>query len=118
MSNWSQPFEGDLKCPPSLDPQLEYFLEGEMPLLGAEGGDSYWQELTPEPFLNNSSEWVTWRANHINTLTWWLELSAVPGERDVEEFTQKVWALFELPQRRSHVQDTTDNYSAPPPSSP
>ena len=61
-------------------------------LLGVEGGDGFWWELMPEPSLDNSSEWVTWRANQVDTLTWWLEMSVVPGEREVEEFVWKVWA--------------------------
>ena len=50
-SNWSHPLDGDLGCSPFLDLQLEYFLEGEMPLLRAEDGDGFWWELMPKPYL-------------------------------------------------------------------
>ena len=114
MSDWSQPLEGDPNCSPSLDLQLEYFLGGELPLLGAEGGDDSQQESMPQPFLDNSSEWVTWRANQVNIPTWWPELSMVSGERVVEECVQKIWASFELPRRRSCAWGTTNDYSSPP----
>ena len=44
-SNWSQPVEGDLGLPPSLGPQLEDFLGGEMPPFGAEGGRWFLAEI-------------------------------------------------------------------------
>ena len=59
-------------------------------------------------------EQVMWWANLVNTLTWWPELSVVPGERHVEEFTRKVWASFELLKRRSHTQGTHNDYYTPP----
>ena len=83
--------------------------------LGAEGGDGFWQKSMPKPSLNNSSEWVTWWADEVDTLTWWPELFTVPRERDVKEFARKIWALFELPERRSCAQSTSNDYSAFPP---
>ena len=110
----AQEVEADLMCPPSLDPLQEDFLGGEAPQLGIEGGDVFWWSSMPEPSLENSSEWVAWWANLVDTWTWWPELSMVPRERDVEEFARKVWASFELPKRRSHAQGTPSDYSAPP----
>ena len=86
MSNWSQLVEGEPQVSPSLDPQLEDFLGGEI--------------------------------KQVNTPTWWPELSMVPRERDVKEFARKVQALFELPKRRSCIQSTPNDYSAPPPLMP
>ena len=85
----------------------------EPPLL-VEGGDGFWQKLTPKPSLNNSSEWVAWWADQVNTTTWWPELSMFPGDRDVKEFARKVWAPFELPKRRGCAKSTSNDYSAPP----
>ena len=68
----------------------------------------------PKPSLDNSSEWVTWRANQVATPTWWVELSTVPRKRDVEEFAWMVLASFKLPKRSSCVSDTTNGYSTLP----
>ena len=113
MSDWSQPAEGDLRCPSSLDPLLEDFLGGEMPLLGVEVGDGFQWSSMPKSSFKNSFEWVMWWANLVNTLTWWPELAMVSGERDMEEFARKVWASFKMPKRRSCVQGTPNDYSAP-----
>ena len=113
-SDWSQPVEGDLMCP-SLDPLLEDFLGGEMPPLGVKGGDGFWWRSRPEPSLKNSSEWVMQWADQVDTLTWWPELSAVPGERDVKEFSRKVWALFKLPMRMSCTLSISNDYSTASP---
>ena len=99
--------------PTFLDPELEDFLGGEMHPLSTEGGDGFQWSSMPAPSLENSSEWVTWQANLVNTPTWWPELSVVPGEMDLEEFARKVQALSELPKRRSHAQGTTNDYSTP-----
>ena len=48
-SDWSQPEAGDLGCPPSLDPQLETFLEREVPLPEAEGEQHMGPPLTMPP---------------------------------------------------------------------
>ena len=84
MSDWSQPVEGDLGCPPSLDLQLEDFLGEEMPPLRLEWGESFQWQLMPKPSLNDSSEWVTLQAKQIDTPSWWPELSMVPRESDVK----------------------------------
>ena len=99
---------------PSLDPLLEDFLGGKMPPLRAEGADGFWWRSTPKPSPNNSSEWVAWQADQVDTPTWWLELSMVPRERDVKEFARKVWASFELLKSSSHTQGTSNDYFAPP----
>ena len=112
MSDWSQPLEGDLNCPPPLTHSWRTW-QGDG-LAWSRRGDGSWQESTPKPSIDNSSEWVTWRANQVNTPTWWLELCTVPGERDAEEFAQKIWASFELHRRRSHVWHIANDYSAPP----
>ena len=82
--------------------------------LGVKGGDVFWWKSMPKPSLNNTSEWIAWLADQVNTPTWWLELATVPRERDVEEFARKVQASFKLPKRRSCAQGTPMIYSAPP----
>ena len=86
--------------------------------LRVEVGDGFQWKLMLEPSLNNSSEWVIWQADQVDTPTWWPKLSTVPRERDVQEFTRKVWASFELPKKRSHTQSTPMITPHPHPSCP
>ena len=89
--------EEDLEDLAPLDPYLEGFLAR------AEGGDDSQQTLPPKPSHNNSSEWVTWCAKQLDTLTWWQEFSKVPGQNDIQQFVRRVWASFQLPKMSSHA---------------
>ena len=81
-SDWSKLAEGDIGPPPFLKADLEYFLGGDIPMLGAEGGEDPWQDYLPKPYLEDSTKWVEWRADQIDTPEWWPELSAISGEWD------------------------------------
>ena len=35
-----------------------------------------------EPPISDVETWLEWQASQLNTLTWWLELGAIPGVKD------------------------------------
>ena len=77
-------------------------------------GDNSQLTLPPEPSFNNSSRWVKCFVEQLKTPTWWQELSMVPNQMDVQEFTRWIWASFQLPKASSHTQGVDNNYLAPP----
>ena len=91
-------------------PPLDHHLEGL--LARAEGGDNFQLTMSPEPSLNNSSEWVRLYAKQLKIMTWWWELSKVPGQTDVQEFVRQVWVSCQLPKVSSHAQGVTNDYLA------
>ena len=97
--------EEDLEGPSALVPYLEGFL--------ARAGDDSQQTLLSKPSYTNSSEWVRWCTKQLSTPKWWQELSAVPGQSNIQEFTRRFRASFQLPMVSSHTQGITTNYSAP-----
>ena len=85
-SDWIQPVEGDLGCPPpSLDPQLKDFLGGETHLLAEQKGEMVFsrnQCLNPPSItaLNRSHGELTRSTPQPGGQ----KLSMVPRERDLE----------------------------------
>ena len=77
-------------------------------------GDNSQLTLPPEPSFNNSSEWVRWCAEQLETPTWWQELSEVPSQMDVQEFVRSVQALFQLPKASNHAPGVDNDYMVPP----
>ena len=77
MKGLSQPEAGDLGGPASLDPQLESFLRGEECRLKPMRG-WFLGGITQQPPFEDSHAWVAWRAEQVNTPTWWPELKVVP----------------------------------------
>ena len=66
--------------------------------------------LLPELSFNNSSEWVRWHAEQLETPIWWQELSKVPIQTDVQEFVWQIQALFQLFKVSSHAQGVDNNF--------
>ena len=50
----------------------------------------------PEPSSLCTSDWIEWCAKYAQTLSWWEELTQVPGHADHKEFAWKVCASFEV----------------------
>ena len=67
-----------------LNPYLEGFLAK------AKEGDDPQQALPLEPFHDDTTKWVRWRVKQLDTPTWWQELSAVPSQSNIKEFTRQV----------------------------
>ena len=93
ISSQSQLVEGDLRCPLPLTHSWRTSLEERCPHLEWKGEIVFSRNQCLNSPSINSSEWVMWQVDQVDTPTWWLELSMVPRERDVTEFTRKVWAL-------------------------
>ena len=89
--------EGDLWPPPSLDPELEYFLGECMPLQGAEEERGPQQDLWPKPSLKDHCKWIEWHGQCVDMPVWWWELQAIPNVEDHQELAQKVRASFKVP---------------------
>ena len=96
-SNRSELAEGDLRPPPSLDPDLKYFFGEHMLLQGAEGRRDPQQDLQPEPLLEDHCKWIEWHGQCVDMPAWWWELQAIPDVEDHLELTKKVKASFEVP---------------------
>ena len=103
-SNWSRT-EEDLECLPPLNPYVEGFLAR------AEGGDDSQQTPWPEP-PNNSSEWVKWHAEQLNTPAWWQELSQGPWPEGCWGVCEAGLGSVQLSKVSSHAQEVTNDYSA------
>ena len=74
-SDWSQPKPEDLEYPPTLDLQLQEFLnKQDKPWVSDEHkDDSDWPRM-PIPSLEDSNNWILWPAHWVETLSWWPEL--------------------------------------------
>ena len=118
-SDWSQPKarlqEGDLGCPPTLNPQAQEFLtEGETPWAGdGPEDDPQWTSM-PEPFPQKNNEWVHWHAQHVEMPMWWQELQEVPSQSDIKEFTQRVCVSLQVPKAKCHASKVENDYSVLP----
>ena len=87
----------DLEAPPELGPKVNCFLLG----LADSSGEEDRKRSSPEAPVEDLENWVTWRAQVLDTPDWWQELIEVPGIDDHEKVAQEVWASFELPQKIS-----------------
>ena len=58
--------ESDLGPLPTLQPELEHFLQAPRPTQGARDR----QGLLPEPSINNYEVWLEWQAHQLNMPHW------------------------------------------------
>ena len=66
--------ECDLGPLPTLEPELESFLDAQIPMPGAEDRC----ESQPEPSIKNYEVWLEWWAFQVNMPDWWGELVTIP----------------------------------------
>ena len=85
--------DADLGELPELVPTVASFLWGSLETSDDKGG-----ETLPEPAVLDFTEWVQWKAGKCDTPSWWMELSAVPGEDNTRELTRQVRVSFGLPR--------------------
>ena len=71
------------------------------------------EDYLPEPPLSNVETWLVWQASKLTTLTWWLELKAIPGVKDLWKLAHKIWASFSIPEVRMRA-TPGQGYTAPP----
>ena len=63
----------------------------------SEGGA---EDYLLEPPISDVEIWLEWQASRLSTPTWWLELRAIPGVKDMQKLTCKIWASFSIPEAR------------------
>ena len=47
--------------------------------------------------------WLDWQASQLSTPCWWWELQAIPGVKDLQKLTHKIWTSFSIPKVRSRT---------------
>ena len=52
----------------------------------------------PEPSPMENVKWIKWCAQQLDMPAWWWELKEVPGQDNLWEFKQRVWASFKVPK--------------------
>ena len=58
------------------------------------------KDYSTEPSVSDMETWLEWQAKQLGTLTWWMELQAIPGIRDPWKLAQKIRASFYIPEVR------------------
>ena len=101
--------ESDLGPPPTLEPELEHFLEAPIPTQGV--GDR--QGSLPEPLINNYKVWLEWQACQVNMPDGWRELVTIPNAGDPDKLAHKICASFEVPQVRYEALKDPGEYTVP-----
>ena len=86
------------------------FQELEVEPDSKEGGESY----PPQPSLIDVETWLDWQACQLDTLCWWMELTAIPDVEDPWKLTQ-IWASFSIPEVRNRVFQWQDYTAHPAP---
>ena len=114
QSNWSWVKEGDLEClPPQKLHDQEFLGEGEMLLVKARAGDGLLPD-DPKTSPMQNAEWIKWHTQQVDMLTWWQGLKEVPGQDNLQEFAQRVWASLKLPKTWSCNTQVDNDHSALP----
>ena len=102
--------EYDLGPLPTLEPELESFLEAPTPMQGA--GDRC--DSQPEPSIENYEVWLEWWAYQGNTPDLWGELVTIPNVGNPERLAHKICASFEILWVRSKALRDSNSYTMPP----
>ena len=58
------------------------------------------EDYSLEPPVSDVETWLEWQAGQLGTPTWWSELTAIPGMKDPQKLTHKIWASFYIPKVR------------------
>ena len=71
------------------------------------------EDHSTEPSVTNIEMWLEWQLQQLGTPSWWMELRAISGVRDLQKLTQKIWASFYIPkiQMRASLES---EYTTPP----
>ena len=102
--------EYDLGHLPTLEPELESFLETPTPMWGAE--DRCDSQL--EPSIENYEVWLEWQDCQVDMPDWWGELVTIPNTGDPEMLGHKMHTSFKIPQVRSEALKDSNSYTVPP----
>ena len=103
--------ECDLGPPPTLEPELESFLEVPSPMQDA--GGRYGS--LPEPSIENYEVWLKWQTWQVDMPDWWRELVTIPNAGDPKRLAHKICASFEVPWVRCEALRDSKDYTMPLP---
>ena len=85
------------------------FREPEVEPNSEESMEDYSSELS----VSDVEMWLEWQAQQLGTPVWWSELKAIPGLRDLQQLTHKIWASFYIPEVRMRA-FLEQEYTVPP----
>ena len=71
-------------------------------------------DLNTWAFPQRTTEWIHWHAQQLDMSAWWQELKEVPSQDDIQEFSSKVWASFQIPKVRCCTSKVENDYSVLP----
>ena len=66
-----------------------------------------------EPSIGDVETWLEFQAQQLGTPTWWEELGAIPGIKDLQKFAQKIRASFYIPEVQIRA-SLEQGYTMPP----
>ena len=68
-----------------------------------------------EPSVMDLDTWLEWKSQQLDSPTWWVELEAIPGTRDLHKFARKIRASFYIPevQMRASLEEGYTTLPAP-----
>ena len=75
------------------------------------------ENCPPEPPILDVETWLDCQDCQLSTTTWWVELKAIPGMKDLQKLTHKIWASFSIPEVRMRA-IPGKMYTVPPPQMP
>ena len=58
------------------------------------------EDYSLEPSVSDVETWLEWQAQQLGTPAWWSELEAIPGVKDLQKLTCKIWASFYISEVR------------------
>ena len=66
-----------------------------------------------EPSISDVETWLEWQALQLDIPTWWVELGAILGIKDLHTFAPKIRASFYIPRVRMRA-SLEQGYTMPP----
>ena len=87
----------NLEEPHELGPEVTCFLQGSVKNSEEESKKVH----CPKPPIEELQRWITWKAQAVETPSWWQELTLIPDVDDHKKLACEVWASFRLPKRVS-----------------
>ena len=82
-----------------------------MLLAGMGMGDGLPQTSMSEPSPMEGAKWIKWHVRQLDMPTWWQELKEVPNQDNLQEFTRRVQASFQVPKVRCHASKVDNDHS-------
>ena len=61
------------------------------------------QTSMPESSSMEGMKWIKWQGRQLDMPAWWQELKEVPDQDDLQQFTRRVQASFQVPKVRCHA---------------